>query len=408
MTRDGIEVTGAVSKSSDIQSNTNSSFDGKIVFAPAVTSGTTLHLSNVSLVDITNAFTSASVDAWNFTGFDSEKDNFINWDESNKNIVFNNSPINTVGLYVGGGSTDRIQIEQVITTKTFKDDSYNVKFDYDLTDGSISGYYFNKSGEGFRISSVTGNGTYDTTHVIGDATDKTADELSETFVLYVSSVSGSGLNGTLDNFFMQRQYVDFASTTISFSEDVTGWTSFKSFIPESGLNLSKKYYTIKHGRLFRHHENQTRNWFYGEQDANGDPLITESTITTVLNQEPSLVKIFNTLNYEGSQSKINAYEVDPSTNISNMEYYNLEQDKPGWYIKSIETDKQKGSVNEFIEKEGKWFNYIRGDVNEIKTSDLSFQGLGIIESIDSVNSGSGGNVSGGSNGANGGNGGQNY
>ena len=381
MTRDGVEVTGAVSKSSDVMSNTSSSYDGKIVFSPAVTSGTTLQLSNVSLVDITNAFTSASVDAWNFTGFDSEKDNFINWDESNENIVFNNSPIDTVGLYLGGGSTDRIQIEQVITTKTFKDDSYNVKFDYNLTDGSISGYYFNKSGEGFRISSVTGNGTYDTTHIIGEANDKTADELSETFVLYVSSVSGSGLNGTLDNFFMQRQYVDFASTTISFSEDVTGWTSFKSFIPESGLNLSKKYYTIKHGRLFRHHENQTRNWFYGEQDANGDPLITESTITTVLNQEPSLVKIFNTLNYEGSQSKINAYEVDPSTNISNMEYYNLEQDKPGWYIKSIETDKQKGSISEFIEKEGKWFNYIRGDVNEIKTSDLSFQGLGIITNI---------------------------
>jgi len=382
MTRDGVGISGAVSKSSDILANTSSSYDGKIVFSPNVTSGTTLSLSNVSLVDLTNTFTSGSIDAWSFSGFDSEYDNFINWDDTNENIVFTNSPLDSSGILVGtsAGSTNRIQIEQAITTKTFKDKSYKIKFDHNLTDGSISGYYFNHNGEGFRISSTTGSGTYDATHVIGDANDKTAEELSETFVLYIDSVSGNGLNGTLDNFFMQREYIGFSPTTISYSEDVRGWTSFKSFIPESGLNLSKKYYTIKNGMLWRHHDKQTRNWFYGEQDGNGSPLITESTITAVLNQEPSLVKIFNTLSYEGSQSKIDKYTTDTDTNISNMEFYNLE-DKSGWYIESIETDKQEGSINEFIEKEGKWFNYIRGNTGDIKTSDLSFQGLGIIENI---------------------------
>ena len=179
---------------------------------------------------------------------------------------------------------------------------------------------------------------------------------------------------------MQREYTGFSPTTVSFSEDVKGWTSFKSFIPESGLNLSKKYYTIKNGMLWRHHDNPTRNWFYGQLDGDGDKIIAESTITAVLNQEPSLVKIFNTLNYEGSQSKIDKYTTDINTNISNMEFYNLE-DKSGWYVESIETDKQKGSINEFIEKEGKWFNYIRGNANDIRTSDLSFQGLGIIADI---------------------------
>ena len=174
---------------------------------------------------------------------------------------------------------------------------------------------------------------------------------------------------------------------------------YQHYVPKKGNKLGE----YDDGNFIKYTSKEANNYnrFYNDSSVG-------SSITAVLNQEPSLVKIFNTLNYEGSQSKINAYEVDPSTNISNMEYYNLEQDKPGWYIKSIETDKQKGSVNEFIEKEGKWFNYIRGDVNEIKTSDLSFQGLGIIESIDSVNSGNGGNASGGSNGANGGNGGQNY
>ena len=32
--------------------------------------------------------------------------------------------------------------------------------------------------------------------------------------------------------------------TVTFSEAVNGWTSFKSFVPESGLSLSKKYFTF--------------------------------------------------------------------------------------------------------------------------------------------------------------------
>ena len=198
---------------------------------------------------------------------------------------------------------------------------------------------------------------------------------------------------------MQKEYIDFKPTTVSYSEDVKGWTSFKSFIPESGLNLSKKYYTVKDGKLWSPHDEQTRNWFYVKQDGDGNPLITESTITAVLNQEPSLVKIFNTLNYEGSQSKVDQYKIDTDTNISNMDYYNLKPDKSGWYIESIQTDKQKGSVNEFIEKEGKWFNYIRGNVNDIKTSDLSFQGLGIIKNIRSTPDGNVGSNSGGGDGS---------
>ena len=47
----------------------------------------------------------------------------------------------------------------------------------------------------------------------------------------------------------------------------------------------------------------------------------------------------------------------------------------------MKTDKQLGTLSEFIEKEGKWFNYIRGDVNDIKTADFSFQGLGEVLSI---------------------------
>ena len=50
-------------------------------------------------------------------------------------------------------------------------------------------------------------------------------------------------------------------------------------------------------------------------------------------------------------------------------------------MESIKTDKQLGALSEFIEKEGKWFNYIKGDVNDIKTSDFSFQGLGTVSAV---------------------------
>ena len=181
-------------------------------------------------------------------------------------------------------------------------------------------------------------------------------------------------SGTLDNFGLFRLYPNLTSSTITYNENVKGWISFKSFIPESGLSISKDYYTVKNGQLWKHHSNDTRNKFYGNN-------VVESTITTVLNAEPSLIKIFNTLNYEGSQSKVDLWTTDSDTSLSNAEIYNLAA-KNGWYVESIITDKQEGSVKEFIEKEGKWFNYIKGDSGDIKTSALSFQGLGIVSKVD--------------------------
>ena len=156
-------------------------------------------------------------------------------------------------------------------------------------------------------------------------------------------------------------------TTVSYAEKVRGWVSFKSFVPENALSNSNDYYSFKDGNLWLHHsEDVDRNTFYG---AGG---FTPTSLEIIMNDAPSVIKSFRTLNYEGSQSQVNqllSYNIYiPGTNIINPEYaggiqdnqyYNNEQ-KDGWFVESFTTDQDEGSINEFIEKEGKWFNYIKG------------------------------------------------
>ena len=179
--------------------------------------------------------------------------------------------------------------------------------------------------------------------------------------------------------------------TLSFDEEVRGWTSFKSFIPESGVSCSNKYYTFYKGNIFEHHaENSERNNFYGNFE--------QTLVSFIFNQEPSVVKEFRALVYEGSQSRIlsvyanNTY-TDANGNLltsSNDNYKNL-VDKDGWYAQKLETDLEKGIIPYFVKRENKWFNYIRG--NEIDysqgklvldTSKFSVQGIGFASDIQST------------------------
>jgi hypothetical protein len=197
---------------------------------------------------------------------------------------------------------------------------------------------------------------------------------------------------------------ELEETTVSFSENVKGWTSFKSFIPESGLSISKQYFTIDNAALWKHYipklngsditldaEGNTvsvdvlkadnYNTFYGNY--------TNSSITTVLNEEPSLVKTFHAINYEGDQARvlipINKYLANHN---NSLEFINEEETK-GWYCENIKTNLDSGTVQEFIKKEGKWFNYIKGktlDKSNIDTTLFSVQGIGVSSSIEILGS----------------------
>ena len=176
---------------------------------------------------------------------------------------------------------------------------------------------------------------------------------------------------------------------VSFREEVKGWVSFKSFVDmQFGLSMANDYYTFKEGNIWQHYaEDVDRNSFYYES--------IDSTITVLFNQNPSFVKTFNTLNYEGTQSKVDKFTFEqdlsipfqPDTNYDNQEYYNLSE-KDGWSVEYITTDQETGYIDEFKEKEGKWFNNINRltdlSLQEADTGDFTFQGIGFSDNLSIV------------------------
>jgi hypothetical protein len=176
--------------------------------------------------------------------------------------------------------------------------------------------------------------------------------------------------------------------TVSFSERSKGWTSFKSWAQESGVSLNNTYYTFKHGHIHEHHvESQPRNNFYSIP--NGQQFQYDSSIEVLFNEAPELVKSFNTLNYEGTQSR-----VTPDTENSGEYWDNYLH--TGWYVSNMLTNLQEGSMQEFREKEGKWFSQIKGVTTEwlddgkagnIDTREFSYQGIDEADDVTIISGG---------------------
>ena len=97
------------------------------------------------------------------------------------------------------------------------------------------------------------------------------------------------------------------------------------------------------------------------------------------------------------QHKLTTNTTDAAgNNVSQQDgkYYNLNA-KTGWYVESFETNEQSATVHEFVEKEGKWFNNIRGvattHVNDpsdlsvtssnLDQQEFSVQGIGVPSAV---------------------------
>ena len=162
-------------------------------------------------------------------------------------------------------------------------------------------------------------------------------------------------------------YQQVGAETLSFKEEVQGWTSFVSYIPENGVSINNEFYTFKNGEIWSH-DNPVRNNFYGTQ--------YNTKVSVMLNDMPEAVKGYKTLNYEGTESFWKGDTTDG--------FYQNNQTSFGWWCTSITSDLQEGHVNHFKDKEGKKFNYIMGtntSLSNLDTKEFSVQGIGSYSSI---------------------------
>ena len=143
---------------------------------------------------------------------------------------------------------------------------------------------------------------------------------------------------------------DFTSgfQTVTFDEDINGWSSFYGYKPAFGGSIDADFYTYGINDLYKHYDlDADRGSFYGA-------ATSASTVDLIFNKPPSILKYFRTINYEGNT---------------------------GWLVNSIETDSDKGApipayvstsasventwqdlmISGFKKKDNKYYSYI---VNE--------------------------------------------
>ncbi len=103
------------------------------------------------------------------------------------------------------------------------------------------------------------------------------------------------------NYTGDDNYKDIESyATISFDDSINGWTSFWTYKPTFTGSLKGNYYSFIGNSIYKHYniEPDTRNYFYD--------LYNDSSVEFVFNPNPSIVKNFQTISYEGN----NGWEVD--------------------------------------------------------------------------------------------------
>ena len=98
------------------------------------------------------------------------------------------------------------------------------------------------------------------------------------------------------NYVLSIQNQDNSYVTSNFDEDVQGWTSRFSYKPTYMLSLNSSFYSFYAGKLWLHHV-QPEEGVTGYGNYYG--TVTDSTVKVILNSQPSLVKNFKTISYEG-------------------------------------------------------------------------------------------------------------
>jgi hypothetical protein len=138
------------------------------------------------------------------------------------------------------------------------------------------------------------------------------------------------------------------SSTITYSDNTSGWTSFWNYYPDWMIGLSNVFYSWKDGSLYQHNLTDTRCVFYGTQ--------VSSIVKTIFNEDPFTTKMFKSVSLDSTSP----------------------------WTATLNTDLDSGSIDstEYVEKEGTWFGYARASSSTSNSLNLlSTQGVGSISTV---------------------------
>jgi hypothetical protein len=131
--------------------------------------------------------------------------------------------------------------------------------------------------------------------------------------------------------------------TLAFDESVSGWVSLFDYKPNKIISINNEYFTTYEGKIYKHYElsprSASRGNFYGAQ--------FNSNVTFVFNGNPSSVKNFQTINYEGDSGW-------------NMLSFNTDVDSalpitPAASSSSLSQLQNNLMINNFKQKENKYY-----------------------------------------------------
>jgi hypothetical protein len=175
------------------------------------------------------------------------------------------------------------------------------------------------------------------------------------------------------NYVVSLQYEDAVSSTggrvtvyytLAYDEAASGWVSRFTYKPQFGCYLNTKFYTFYDCNLWEHYSTYNYNDFHGSG-------VTESAIDVLVNENPSMIKMFKGVNYEGSESwNMQSMVTDTDTSMPLVSYdYTSTVDgvNNGLWYDSVDGVYYRVG---FDKKENKFFGWIK-NTTIIKEEEVS-------------------------------------
>ena len=165
-----------------------------------------------------------------------------------------------------------------------------------------------------------------------------------------------------------QSYTEFK--TIAFDSELNGWTSFMSFNPIFGCSLNSRFYTFQEdtGDLWIHNNEASRCKFYETQYG--------SSVTFVVNKNPSLIKTFKSINYEGTGDWIMSSSITDKDKAYPIPAYTTAD-----YIDTNTGIPYKVGFNKF---ENKYFSWIKNDTTSSDNEVIYGEQIGGIKGVYSI------------------------